>query len=107
MANNQDIAVYKNDLYFVNDETGGGDFGIAESDTQHVMDTIAAFPGWWKENPPDGVGVFQYLNSAGQQQVLERSIKVNLISDGYKSDAAKAAIDAAGNLTIEPNAEKL
>jgi hypothetical protein len=71
------------------------------------MDNIASFPGWWKENPADGVGIFQYLNSAGQAQILERSIKVSLMADGYKSDAAKSPIDAAGNLTIEPNAEKL
>lgn len=107
MAKNQDIAIYKNDIYFAIDETGGGDFGVAESDVQHVMDNIAAFPGWWKENPADGVGIFQYLNSAGRAQVLERSIKVNLIGDGYKSDAAKSTFDSAGNLTIEPNAEKL
>jgi hypothetical protein len=103
MANNQDIGLYKNDLYFTDD----GDFAIQESDIQHVMDTIAAFPGWWKENPADGVGIFQYLNSAGQQQVLERALKLNLMSDGYKSDAVKTAIDNRGNLTVEPNAQKL
>lgn len=102
MVKNQDIGLYKNDLVFVD-----GDFAVTESDVQHVMDTIAAFPGWWKENPADGVGIFQYLSSAGQAQVLERSIKVNIMSDGYKSDAVKTKIDNAGNLTVEPNAEKL
>lgn len=102
MANNQDIGLYKNDLIFAD-----GDFAVTTSDIQHVMDTIAAFPGWWKENPADGVGIFQYLNSAGQAQVLERSIKINIMSDGYKSDAVKTTIDNAGNLTVEPNAEKL
>lgn len=102
MANNLDIAMYNNSPVFED-----GDFAVGISDVQHVMDTIAAFPGWWKENPTDGVGVFQYLNSAGQAQTLERSIKINLMSDGYRSDAVKATTDANGKLTIVPNAEKL
>lgn len=102
MADNKDIALYNNDLVFID-----GDLAITESDVQHVSDTIAAFPGWWKENPPDGVGLFQYLHSAGQQQKLKRSIKINLISDGYNSDAATVDIDADGTLTIVTNAEKL
>jgi hypothetical protein len=102
MANNLDIALFNNDLYFEN-----GDFAITESDVQHVSDTIAAFPGWWKEHPTDGVGLFQYLHSAGKEQQLERSLKINLLSDGYRADAVSINIDPAGNLTINPNAEKL
>jgi len=102
MANNTDIALFNNDLFFEN-----GDFAITESDVQHVSDTISAFPGWWKENPTDGVGLFQYLHSAGKEQQLERSMKINLLSDGYRADAVSINIDAAGNLTINPNAEKL
>jgi hypothetical protein len=71
------------------------------------MDTIAAFPGWWKENPPDGVGLFSYLHSAGKDAALKRSIKINLLSDGYRSDAVSVINDIAGNLKIIPNAEKL
>lgn len=102
MAKNKDIGLYKNDLYFKD-----GDFTIVESDEQHVSDTIAAFPGWWKENPPDGVGLFSYLHSGGQENKLKRSIKINLISDGYRSDAVSVNVDNAGNLTITPHAEKL
>lgn len=102
MAENKDIALYKNEPYIVN-----GDFVSAASDEQHVMDTIAAFPGWWKENPPDGVGLFSYLHSAGREAAMKRSIKINLLSDGYQSDAAAVVSDAAGNLKIVPNAEKL
>lgn len=102
MAKSKDIALYNNDLYTVS-----GDFAVGESDIQHVSDTIAAFPGWWKENPPDGVGIFKYLNSAGKIQFLQRSMKINLASDGYRADAVTVIIDESGKLTVVPNAEKL
>ena len=69
----QDIALFKNDLYCLD-----GDFAISESDEQHVSDTISAFPGWWKQNPADGVGILQYINSTGQEQTLSRSMKMLL-----------------------------
>jgi hypothetical protein len=102
MAENKDIGLFKNEPYIVD-----GDFVSALSDEQHVMDTIAAFPGWWKENPPDGVGLFSFLHSAGKEGKLKRSIKINLLSDGYQSDAVSVVNDPAGNLKIVPNAEKL
>lgn len=102
MANNsQDIAIFRNDLYIVD-----GDFAIAFSDQQHVSDTIAAFPGWWKQFPADGVGVLQYLNSSGREQELERSVRINLQSDGYRMSDA----DITNNndlVIINPNAEKV
>lgn len=102
MANNsQDIAVYRNDLYIID-----GDFAISFSDQQHISDTIAAFPGWWKQNPPDGVGVLQYINSAGKVQELERSVKLNLQSDGYKMGDADFT-NSNDLVIINPNAEKL
>jgi hypothetical protein len=102
MASNQDIALYKNDLY-----AADGDFAVIESDVQHVTDTLAAVPGWWKENPADGVGVMLYLRSSGQQQALQRNIKIQLLSDGYRADAVQVTLDSSGQLTITPNAEKL
>jgi len=100
MAANQDIALMHNDLLIRN-----GDFVIGESDEQHIMDTINAFPGWWKENPPDGVGVFTYLNSAGQQQQLQKAIKLNLVSDGYT--VTNPIIEVTqDSITINPNATK-
>lgn len=100
MAVNYDIALMQNDL-----QIRDGDFLIAESDEQHIMDTINAFPGWWKENPPDGVGVFGYLNSSGQQQQLQRAIKLNLTSDGYTVTNPTVTVSQDG-LTINPNATK-
>jgi hypothetical protein len=100
MAVNYDIALMQNDL-----QIRDGDFLIAESDEQHIMDTVNAFPGWWKENPPDGVGVFGYLNSAGQQQQLQRAIKLNLTSDGYTVTNPTVVVSSDG-LVINPNATK-
>lgn len=101
MANSQDIALLNNDLYIVD-----GDFAITESDVQHVSDTIAAFPGWWKQFPPDGVGILQYINSSGQEQVIARSAKIQLKSDGYTVSNPQISIDSSGLLTINPNAVK-
>lgn len=98
---NQDFALYGNDLRIQN-----GDLAIAESDSQHIADTLNAFPGWWKENPADGVGVFQYLNSAGQEQTLKRSIMIQLSSDGYNVSNPDVSINSAGQLYINPNATK-
>jgi hypothetical protein len=84
-----------------------GDLQIGESDEQHIMDTIAAFPGWWKENPADGVGIFAYENSSGQQQVLARNIKQQLQSDGYQCNNPIITQSANGGLIIDPNATKV
>ncbi|QTE37468.1 hypothetical protein J3L18_30960 [Mucilaginibacter gossypii] len=104
MALNFDVALFNNDLYI---DPSTGDFVFAESDEQHIIDTIAAFPGWWKENPADGVGLFQYENSSGQEQVLERSIKINLQGDGYQVNNPSVTRDASGNLVVQPNATKV
>lgn len=79
------------------------DIKFVFSDTQHVEDTINAAPGWWKENPSDGVNIRAYLNSDGQAQVLARSIQVNLQSDLYLCSPV-VNFDSNGKLLINPNA---
>lgn len=74
------------------------------SDVQHVEDTINAAPGWWKENPSDGVNIRAYLNSDGKAQVLSRSISVQLQSDLYIVTNPQVVFDANGRLYINPNA---
>jgi hypothetical protein len=96
---NQDFALQNNDLLIVN-----GDFAIAESDSQHIADTLNAFPGWFKEFPQDGIGVFDYYNSSGREQVLKRNIQIQLQADGYKVKDPQVKINAAGQMTINPNA---
>ena len=102
MAASVDILLHDNDLVIIN-----GDFTTGLSDAQHVEDTINAFPGWWKENPTDGVGIFQFLNSSGQEQTIRRAITIQLQSDGYQCNSPAIAIDGTGKLTIAPNAVKL
>lgn len=76
----------------------------AESDQQHIQDTINAAPGWWKEHFEDGVNVLSYLNSDGQQQKLAREIKIQLQKDLYTVNNPIVKFEANGKLTIQPNA---
>lgn len=80
------------------------DISYILSDVQHVEDTINAAPGWWKENPSDGVNIRAYLNSDGQAQVLARSISVQLQSDLYIVTNPQVNFDSTGKLLINPNA---
>lgn len=95
MATSTDLLLQNNDLVIKN-----GDILTGPSDAQHIEDTINAFPGWWKENPADGVGIFQYINSSGQEQQISRSIAINLQSDGYKATSPTVTVDNKGTLTI-------
>ena len=88
--NNNDIVINDNDIVLV------------VSDDQHVVDTINACPGWWKENFSDGVAILTYLKGKNIQQDLARSMKLQLLSDGYNSSPI-INFDANGNLTIDPN----
>lgn len=95
----QDLALLDNDLLIQNN-----DFMIAESDVQHIDDTINAFPGWWKNYPEDGVGIFQYLNSIGTEQTIKKALIINLQSDGYFVNNPIIETDSSGKLNIIPNA---
>lgn len=86
------------DLIIENDDIK---YGL--SDEQHVQDTINAHAGWWKENFTDGVGISSYLNSSGNQQVLERSIKIQLQSDGYTVSNPVVVVQGS-NIKVTPNA---
>lgn len=102
MAIRYDIALDNNELIFKD-----GDLVIAESDTQHVIDTLNAFAGWWKENPLDGVGVMGFTKSPADVQAINRKIRIEVESDGYAIKAPVVQLDASGELFINPNAELL
>jgi hypothetical protein len=101
MALNYDIALSNNDLLIQD-----GDFVIGQSDEQHIVDTINAFPGWWKQNPADGVGLLQYVRSSGKQQEIARIVKIQLQSDGYQVSNPTVTIDQDGLMIINPSAKK-
>ena len=101
MAESFDIRLQDNDLLI-----SGGDLVVGASDMQHIEDTINAFPGWWKEHPKDGVGIFAYMNSSGRQQELARKIKLELQSDGYNVERPIIDISQDG-IKVNPNATKI
>lgn len=96
---NQDFALQGNDLF-----TQGGDLAVGLSDTQHIADTLNSFPGWWKQYPGDGVGVFGFFNSVGAEQVLKRKLAIQLKSDGYTVGNPEVSVSPSGQLTVNPNA---
>jgi hypothetical protein len=93
MTDNGDIKITNND------------FRLVPSDTQHVQDTINAHAGWWKENFTDGVGISNYLNSSGNQQELERSIKIQLQIDDYVVNNPSVFI-SGNQVKVQPNATR-
>ena len=90
-----------NDLLLAN-----GDFILSDSDSMHIEDTIVAFPGWWKQFPADGVGIGYYSKSSGQEQVLARSVKLQLENDSYQVDNPIVTF-INEKLTINPNATRV
>jgi len=79
----KDLKLENNDFFI---DPVKGDFLITDSDTQHVQDIINSFANWWKEFPTIGVGIKKYLGATGGVQVVKRAIKIQLKSDGYRTD---------------------
>ena len=94
MANRYDIEI---DTDFIN---ANNDIQVYESDDDHIQDTIEANIGTYKEFPTDGVGVDNYLNSAGQSQIISREIQLQLKADKYNIIPI-VSFDADGKLIIE------
>lgn len=99
MATRYDISLQDNDCLFAS-----GDFIAGESDEQHIIDTIAAFKGCWKQFPLDGVGVAYYQKGNINNQDLTKNIRIQLQSDGYKVDNPTVTLSPSGQLIINPNA---
>jgi len=105
MAKATDFILDEDGDIFINPVTGDLDIGL--SDKQHIKDIINANIGYYKQFPLVGVGVFNYINSGGDDQKLERTIKIQLVSDGYSVDRPKVSRDPDGTLNIQPNAQRL
>jgi hypothetical protein len=97
----EDIQLDNNAIAIVDNDVVWGN-----SDEQHIVDTINSYPGWWKENPSDGVGIFSYLKSRGTEQFLAKSIKLQLQSDGYIVTNPVVLFGSDGRITINPNASR-
>lgn len=100
MASNYDIALTNNDPMIVS-----GDFVIAESDDQHIIDTINSFPGWWKQNLEDGIGIASWQKGAAMIQELTKQLRIQLSSDGYTLDSPTVTLSSDGKFIINPNAK--
>lgn len=100
MAVRYDIALDDNDLIFYQ-----GDLVVAESDSQHIIDTLNAFAGWWKEFPLDGVGIMGYTKSPANVQEINRKIYIEITSDGYRVESPMVTLSPSGELLINPNVE--
>lgn len=97
----QDLKVVDNAIIISNN-----DVQWANSDEQHIQDTINSFAGWWKENPLDGVGIFSFLKSKGKENMVAKDIKLQLSSDGYIVSNPQVNFDRNGILIIKPNATR-
>jgi len=72
-----------------------GDFVLADSDNQHVLDIFISAAGSWREYPTCGVGLENYESSSGQQQQIESIGRVQLTADGFVVENLQA-IDNPG-----------
>lgn len=70
------------DDVFINTNTG--DFDTFNSDFQHQMDIILSSKGAYKEFPAIGASGKKYINSSSEFTTLQRDVRANLDSDGYK-----------------------
>lgn len=78
-----------------------GDFVIAESDNQHIVDLVTANKGSYKEYPLCGVGIDSYLNSNATQLFLTKEIKTQLTTDGYGNIDIQYASNNSLDFTID------
>ena len=99
MASRYDIALNNNDPL-----ADGGDFVCAVSDDQHIIDTLNAFPGWWKQDPQDGIGIQSWKKGPAQAQELSKQMRIQLESDGYTLINPTVTLSPAGQFIINPNA---
>ena len=91
-----DLMLENNDIVIQNN-----DFVLAESDEQHVIDTINACPGWWKQFYSDGISIISYLKARNIEQLLSKNIKLQLKSDGYTCSPIVGYVN--NTLSVNPN----
>lgn len=59
------------------------DFTIVESTSQHQQELLLTGKGDWKENPLAGVGIDEYFDDEGAQNII-RAIAQQFMADGME-----------------------
>ena len=80
-------------------------FTIGYSDQQHVKDCLVSFPGEWKQNPQNGVGISAYYKSRVDELKVLQKIRQQLGSDGYVLRNPKVSL-VNGEMQVTPNATR-
>lgn len=70
-----------------------GDLVVAPSDKHHIQHIIISSPGNYRFYPLLGVNASAYLNATGQEEVLKRSIREQLKSDGYQVNNIEVGVN--------------
>lgn len=78
-----DIALHDYDL-----ETVGGDFKIADSQSQSVELLLLSKQGEWKQHPEAGCDILKAKNGL-IDRFLDREIRVQLDADGFQLERLK------------------
>lgn len=78
-----------------------GDFTIGYSDSMHQMHIIEAPTGSYKEYPLVGVGIFQYVNSAGEENKIKQEIQIQLEDDKYLVNKVKITTSKEFKISID------
>lgn len=83
-----------------------GDFVIAPSDQQHILDIMQSVPGWIKKFPLVGFNPYQYLNGRTSSTDLNKNAKIQLQADGYVQVTAELSIDADNKIKGNVNGKR-
>lgn len=83
-----------------------GDFVIGPADEDLIEDIIDSFVGHWKEFPSVGVGIKKYQGSSGQEQEIERSIKMQLQADGYNISVIRVVSEPDSTFKVYTDATR-
>lgn len=88
-----------------NEDTGNlicenGDFGIGQSDQQHIMDMLDLQKGELKEFPLAGFGAINYIKKTITEDEFKRDLKLQLNYDGYVNPIIDTS-NGIQNLNIE------
>ena len=71
-----------------------GDFAFAKATTQHQIDIIEAWKGWWHFAPTVGVGARRWLLDEATGVGLTRSIHSELERDGQVVESVRLSAEA-------------